>query len=51
MRSELASRFSMGAATAVEASKAPRATAFKENFMVLRNWQGGREREMVGMVQ
>lgn len=41
MRSELASRFSTstGAATAAEASKAPRATAFRENFMV----EGGGE--------
>jgi len=36
----------MGAATAAEASRAPRATAFRENFMVgWKGWRQGREGE------
>ena len=43
IRSELASRFStsMGAATATEANRAPKATAFRENFMVRCDGNGG----------
>lgn len=48
MRSELASRFSTatGAPTAAEASKAPRAAAFNENFMV--NLRSGEKVEGAG---
>ena len=51
MRSEAASRFSssIGAATAAEARRAPRAATFKENFMVVkRGGEGEKEKNGVG---